>query len=70
MKGRNQERIELLGKITIENLYIWEEEAIEAKKSKHTLLVFKFPRLVKPTYLESVFNLLDRAKKPISRKKS
>lgn len=61
MRGRNQERIELIGKITEDNLWIWKEEAEEAKRSKHTLLVFKFPRLIKPTQIEAMFNLLARA---------
>jgi len=61
-KGRKQRKIELLGCINSENLDIWEDEAKESENGKFTLLVFKFPRKIKPTWLESLFNKLDEAK--------
>lgn len=62
-KGRKQNKIELLGKITPENIDIWKEDANEAEEGKFSLLVFKFPKAVKPTQLERTFELLIDAEK-------
>lgn len=58
MAGRKHETIELFGQITTDNLNIWKEEAEEAEKGRYTLLVFKYPRRVKPTYLEKAFEVM------------